>query len=121
MSIPYKTLEVYHEKVTDALGQVEARIAECKQLLFELERQEIAINAQIETLEQLMNEKPIVELPFAGEENIQERFENRFKLHEDLSPEEVYEKRQDTVYFNESMESVEALHAANESEASQSE
>lgn len=118
--ITYETLKTYKDKCETALNQVADSLVATQESLEMLEKQQIAIEAQIETLDNLMDVEenpPIVELPFSGTENIEELFENRLVTHGDLAPEETYQNRQD-VYRKEAMETVEALDAANRAESS---
>lgn len=113
--ITYETLKTYKDKCKGALQEVVDAIAEAEKSLEMLGRQGIAITAQIETLETLMDREgspPIVELPFVGPEDIEEMFDKRLDTHDGSSKEEAYQERQD-VYRIEAMESVEALDELN--------
>jgi len=114
--ITYETLEAYKNKCEAALGQVSDGLVEAHETIELLEKQQIAIQAQIETLSDLMDIKkspPVVELPLVAEEDIAEMFDKRLETHDGTSGEEVFEARQDNVYLGEAMETVEALDAAN--------
>ena len=114
--ITYETLKTYKEKCEAALGEVSDAIVEARESLEMLEKQQIAIEAQIETLNNLMNTEenpPIVELPFAGPDDIEKVFDKRLETYDGSPPEEIYGERQDNVYLKEAMEAVDKLDAAN--------
>lgn len=116
--ITYETLEAYKNRCEVALGQVADGLAEAHEAIKLLEKQQIAIQAQIETLNDLMDIKknpPVVELPLAGE-RIEEVFERRLETHTGESDADVFGARQDTVYRTEAMEAVEKLDEANRDE-----
>jgi len=114
--ITYKTLEVYLERVEIALAAIEEGIVRHERGLKDLKEQRIAVAAQVETLQNLMDVEenpPIVELPMAGPESIEEHFDKRLETHDGSTADEVYQKRQDKVYHSEAMETVEVLDEAN--------
>lgn len=121
--VTYKTLEVFLAKVFDAIEQVKKVYkdkSEHKELLEEdlrlMAEQLIALEAQKETIQQLMdteNNPPMSELPFAGDD-IEELFDKRLEGPEGLSLEEVHKDRQEGVYLKESLDMIEQLDILNE-------
>lgn len=81
-----------------------------------LDKQEIAITAQIETLESLLDfDNPqVVGLPH-GNDKMEELHENRLKGPDGLEYDEVKEKRQE-VYFRESVEAADDIDGINTEE-----
>lgn len=113
----HDTLQTYKNKAEASLKQVIDSIDSTKEALEMLEKQGIAITAQLETIDELMNAPPVVELPYAGEENIEELFEKRLDTHDGTAVEEVFEDRQENVYFKEAMDTVEKLDEHNREQA----
>jgi len=119
----YETLKTYKDKCEVALGQVVDGLVEAHESIKLLEKQQIAIQAQIETLDDLMNVEenpPIVEVPLVAPEDIEEMFDKRMETHDGSSPEGVYAARQDNVYRGEAMAAVEVLDAANRAKSEES-
>jgi hypothetical protein len=116
--ITLKTLEVYLEKCKDALKQVtDARSEDFEKIRLlenhrkELHEQRLVVEGQIAVLEDLLTIKDShhVELPFAGDDNIEELHEKRLEGHMGMSSEEVKRFREDKAYKRESMSMVERI------------
>ena len=118
--ITFATIEAYMGRVEVALNAVNASIVRHEQGLKDLIEQKIALSAQSETLRQLANIEeapPVVEIPFAGPENIEDKFEDRLNTFDGTTPEENFRNRQDNVYRGEALETVEVLDEANRAES----
>jgi len=118
--VTYKTLEEWMSKCKKGLSEVELAHRNTKDALDVLSDQRIAVTAQIEMLETLMDtvaNPPTIELPFAGDE-IENLFEERLSGPEGLSPEEVHKDRQEHAYLREAMASVKDIDAVNREEQS---
>jgi len=116
--ITHKTLEVYQAKCNDALKQIAEAIATKEEEIELLKKRRIAVQAQLEITEELMDTEanpPIVELPFAGDK-IEELHEKRLDMFDDISPDDFYKYRQENVYKKEALEGIEAIDAINEGE-----
>ena len=116
--VTYKTLEEWANKCRKSLVEVESAYRNTEEQLDRLANQRVAITAQIETLEQLMdieNNPPIVELPFANDE-IETMFENRLSGPEGLAPDEVHKDRQKHAYLKEAMSAAKDIDAINKEE-----
>ena len=124
MSITYKTLEVFLEKCEGSLGQIEAKeeellgaIEELKQQRNNLRDQRLIVNGQVITLKDLMSsDNHHVELPYA-KDGIEEMFDKRLEAHKNMTPGEVYKKRQDSAYTKESMLAAEMVDETNREDA----
>jgi len=124
--VTYKTLEDYLQKCKTNMMDVQKKHKDQLEVIKEAEEQRdvlrnhlIAIQAQIETLQQLMDvEKnpPHIELPMA-EDKIEEMFDERLEGPEGLSESDTRKARQD-VYLKESLDAVEDIHAINTEEQS---
>jgi len=118
-AITIDTIEAWLKRARDGLAEVvEAKVAAQESLAVN-EKQIIAITAQIETLETLIdfdNTNQVIGLPEAGE-LIEELYDDRLDGPEGLGVEEVKEARQE-VYLGEALASAEELHAANTEEVS---
>lgn len=112
----YDTLEAYKNKCEAALAQVKASLGETRESLELLEKQQVIIEAQLMTLDNLMEEPPVVEMPLVEPEDVEEMFDKRLETHDGSSDAEVYKARQDTVYRAEAMEAVEKLDELNRGE-----
>jgi 2-keto-3-deoxy-L-rhamnonate aldolase RhmA len=118
--VTYKTLEEWVNKCRKSLREVELAHRNAEEQLALLANQRIAITAQIETLEQLMdieNNPPAVELPFASDK-LEELFTERLSGPEDLSAEEVYKDRQEHAYLKEAVSAAKDIDAINREEQS---
>ena len=116
-AITVDTVEAWLKRARDGLNEVLEAKTEAEQSLIVHEKQIVAITAQIETLETLIdfdNTNQVVGLPEAGE-LVEELYDNRLEGPEGLEVEEVKGLRQD-VYLREALESAEELHAANTEE-----
>ena len=112
----HDTLQAYKDKCESSLNQILESIDETKEALVMLEKQGIAVTAQLETLNDLMNTPPVVELPLIEPDDIEEMFDKRMETHDGGTEEEVLRVRQDTVYREEAMESVDKLDEINRTE-----
>jgi len=113
--VTYKTLEEWMSKCKKGLSEVELAHRNAEDALDVLSNQRIAITAQIEMLETLMDtvgNPPTVELPFANDE-IENLFEERLSGPEGLSAEDVHKDRQEHAYLREAMASVKDIDAVN--------
>lgn len=113
--VTYETLKTFKDKCDAALEEVAKSLDAARADVEMLNKQGVAISAQIDTLEQLMdveNNPPIVELPFVGDGDIEEAFSKRLETHEGKPEEEVYKDRQ-VVYKGEALETVDALDVLN--------
>ena len=118
--VTYKTLEVWMSKCKKGLSEVELAHRNTKDALEGLSNQRIAITAQIEMLETLMDtvaNPPTVELPFANGE-IENLFEERLSGPEGLSAEDVHKNRQEHAYLKEAMSAAKDIDAINREEQS---
>jgi len=121
--IPFKTLEAFLEKCEGAYEDVRKARDDKLESIKQLEKdrglmrdQLIAISAQMDTLKELMNiqdNPPLVEIPMAPEEDIEELFDKRLDMFEGIGPDEFYKKRQENTYKKEAMRMVEDLDAIN--------
>ena len=98
-----KTLEEFLEKVVSYKAKVETELLAAGAHLRYLEDSRVAFIAQIDTLRQLMDseELPEVEIPIAGEDNIEELFEERLGIEGNPDAEEMRRMRQDGIYTKE--------------------
>jgi phage shock protein A len=113
--VTYKTLEVFLEKCKKALEEVEQELEKAKKDVRSYENSTVAIEAQISTLTQLMdveNNPSTVELPKAGDK-IEELFDKRLGDPELPLADEMRAMRQEGVYKDEAMSSIEALDESN--------
>ena len=118
--VTYKTLEEWMSRCKKGLSGVDLAHRNTKDALDVLSNQRVAITAQIEMLEVLMDtvgNPPAVEVPFAGDE-IDTLFEERLNGPEDLSQEEVHKDRQENAYLTEAMASAKDIDAINTEEQS---
>ena len=116
-AITIDTVEAWLKRAREGLSEVIEAKAAAQESLMVNEKQIIAITAQIETLETLIdfdNNNQVIGLPEAGE-LVEELYDNRLEGPEGLEVEEVKGLRQD-VYLREALESAEELHAANTEE-----
>lgn len=124
--ITLKTLEVFLKKCEDAHTQVlEARAEKFEQIKQlendrkELHGQRLVIEGQLSAIQDLMNigDGHHVELPFAGDDKIEEMHEMRLRGHQGMSSEEVKRFREDKAYKRESMDMVERINELKQKEA----
>ena len=116
-AITVDTVEAWLKKARDGLNEVLEAKTTAEESLIMHGKQIIAITAQIETLEALIdfdNNPQVIGLPKAGE-LLEELYDNRLEGPDGLEIEEVKEVRQD-VYSREALVSAEELHAANTEE-----
>jgi len=121
--IPFKTLETFLEKCEKAYTDVQKAREDKLELIKQAEEsrglmrdQLIAIDAQIGTLKELMNiqdNPPLVEIPVASDEEIEELFDKRLDMFDGITAEKFYQDRQDNTYKKEAMKMVEDLDAIN--------
>lgn len=109
-----KTLQVYLEKVESAMDEIVVEIGKRRIELKEMEEQKFVFRGQIDTLKQLMESDPIVEIPQS--DNIEEEYEKRFDPPGNLPEDEVYEQRQEKVYLEEAEEMIKAVDEHNRTE-----
>ena len=111
----HKTLEDFLEKCKGAKSKVDRELSTAREQLRYLEDSSVAIQAQIETLEQLMDsETPQkVEIPAAGEGEIEKLFDERLGKAELPNEEEMRSMRQEGVYKREASEIVDQIDEAN--------
>jgi len=122
--VTWETLSDWMKKCLDAKNTI---VGQLKATEEELEKKEaykrrlqdhmIAVNAQIETLEQLMDiEKnpPHVELPAAGPD-LEKSYADRLKGWDNRDEMDMYKERQEKTYRREAQDLVEQIHAVNES------
>ena len=112
--VTHKTLEVYLAKVKKMQSDVETAVSDMQKQLAVYDKTQIALQAQIETLEQLMdydNNQPEVEVPLLGDD-IEEMHDNRLEGPEGLSRAETKQERQE-VYLGEAMNNARSIDAAN--------
>jgi hypothetical protein len=124
--ITYVHLQDFLDKCRDALQQTQEeyqkRLEKRKHIDEDIrisEDQIIAIEAQILTIEQLMDVEanpPKSELPFAGDD-IEELFDKRLEGSDGATEEELLEQRQE-VYKAEALDQVEMIDALNKETAS---
>ena len=116
-AITIDTVEAWLKRAREGLSEVIEAKAAAQESLMVNEKQIIAITAQIETLETLIdfdNNNQVIGLPEAGE-LVEELYDNRLDGPEGLEVEEVKGLRQN-VYMREALGSAEELHAANTEE-----
>lgn len=112
----HKTYEVYKARCKIVFKEKEDELEKARALVRQLELDLASINGQIITLETLMNVEenpPIVELPFSGERPIEEMYDTRLDGPMGANYETIRKGRQEGAYLTEAMDSVEYLDAAN--------
>lgn len=105
--VTYKTLETYLAKVTKQFAFKEKEIAELRVKLDRAEKDLSAMHGQIITLQTLMNieeNPPIVEMPFASDEEIERLYEKRLDMFDGETEESFFEKRKESTYRREAEE-----------------
>ena len=120
--ITFETLREWAKKCLDAKKTVEEQYKQTQEVIDEklaykaqLEKHLIAVNAQIETLEQLMDiEKnpPAVDIPSAGPD-IDKVYADRLKGWDDREEMDMYRERQEKTYKKEAKDIAEQIHAVN--------
>ena len=118
--VTYKTLEVFHNKILDAMKTVKTELRSTRDHLRYLEDSNVALKAQKITLEELMDaENPQqIEIPEAGED-IEKLFEERLGKAEFPDAEEMYKQRQEGVYKREALGAVDQIDEINSEEDSE--
>lgn len=113
--VTYKTLEEFLKKVQNAKEAIELELQSARDHLRYLEDSRVSVLAQIDTLTQLMDaDNPqSIEIPKAGEDSIQELFDERLGNPELPEPEEMRQMRQEGVYKDEALGMVDQIDEIN--------
>ncbi len=114
--VTYKTLEDFLNKVLVMEKEVQIELRSTRDHLRYLEDSNVSFRAQIETLKQLMDVEHnpgAVEIPAAGEDDIQELFDKRLGIEGNPDAEEMRKLRQEGVYTKEATGIVEQIDAIN--------
>jgi hypothetical protein len=113
--VTYKTLEDFMAKCKNAKEALELELESAKKHLRYIEDSHVSVQAQIDTLTQLMdveNNPSSVELPMAGDK-IEEVFEKRLGDPELPNEEEMRQMRQEGVYKSEALGIVDQIDEIN--------
>ena len=108
-----KRLEEYLEKCKNGQEEIVEALKVAEDAVLRLKRQEAVVYGQIMALEQLKDAPPLTEIPIVDKEMIEEAYDKRLNLFDDVTPEEFLEERKEVVYKREAMDFVEAIDKAN--------